>query len=136
MKHLLKSTLGIVILSAMLSTPTPAFAAQPDYQMAQSSHRLLTTSLPETDLTPFTQEVSHPHGTTVFGLPVNEGPIDRTIRGIVAAGLIGTAIYGLTTKQISEPISYTLLGVSAIPTLTAATGFCPIYPLFGIDYTF
>jgi len=77
------------------------------------------------------------HGTTLFGLPVNEGPIDRSLRAVVAAGLIGTGIYGLMNPTvISEPVAYTLLGVSAIPTLTAATGYCPIYQLVGIDYTF
>jgi hypothetical protein len=29
-----------------------------------------------------------------------------------------------------------LVGVSAIPFATAATGYCPIYQLFGVDYTF
>lgn len=76
------------------------------------------------------------HGTTLFGLPVNEGPIDRTLRAVVAAGLIGTGIYGLSTGNINTPVSATLLGVAAIPTLTAATGYCPLYSLFGIDYTF
>lgn len=77
-----------------------------------------------------------PHGTTVFGLPVNEGPIDRSLRALVAAGLIGTGIYGLTTGNINTPVSATLLGVAAIPTLTAATGYCPLYSLFGVEYTF
>jgi len=77
------------------------------------------------------------HGTTIFGLPINEGPIDRSLRAVVAAGLIGTGIYGLMNPTvISEPVAYTLLGISAIPTLTAATGYCPIYQLIGIDYTF
>ncbi len=76
------------------------------------------------------------HGTTLFGLPVNEGPIDRTLRAVVAAGLIGTGIYGLTTGSINTPVSATLLGVAAIPALTAATGYCPLYSLFGVEYTF
>lgn len=77
-----------------------------------------------------------PHGTTVFGLPINEGPVDRSLRALVAAGLIGTGIYGLTTGNINTPVSATLLGVAAIPTLTAATGYCPLYSLFGVAYTF
>ena len=76
------------------------------------------------------------HGTTLFGLPVNEGPIDRTLRAVVAAGLIGTGIYGLSTGSINTPVSATLLGVAAIPALTAATGYCPLYSLFGVEYTF
>ena len=81
--------------------------------------------------------ISQDHGTTLFGLPVNEGPIDRSIRAVIAAGLIGTGIYGLMNPTaISPPVAYTLLGVSAIPTLTAATGYCPLYQLAGIDYSF
>ncbi len=76
------------------------------------------------------------HGTTLFGLPVNEGPIDRSLRALVAAALIGTGIYGLSTGAINTPVSATLLGVAAIPTLTAATGYCPLYSLFGVDYSF
>ncbi len=75
-------------------------------------------------------------GTTIFGLPQNMGPVDRILRGVIAAGLIGTGIYGLSTGNISQPISYTLLGVSAVPIVTGASGYCPLYQLFGLDYSF
>ena len=74
--------------------------------------------------------------TTIFGLPQNMGPIDRTLRGVVAAGLIGAGAYGLSTKAMSPELSYTLIGVSAIPIVTGASGYCPLYQLFGVDYSF
>ncbi|PIQ25369.1 DUF2892 domain-containing protein [bacterium (Candidatus Blackallbacteria) CG17_big_fil_post_rev_8_21_14_2_50_48_46] len=72
-------------------------------------------------------------------MPVNEGPIDRVIRGVVAVGLIGTGIYGLSTNAFganTAAISWSMIGVGVIPTATAATGYCPLYQLFGVDYTF
>jgi hypothetical protein len=76
------------------------------------------------------------HRTTIFGLPLNEGPIDRVARGVIAASLIGLGAYGLASKDLSTPVSGVLLGVSAIPAATAATGYCPLYQLFGVDYSF
>ncbi|MBF2053766.1 MAG: DUF2892 domain-containing protein, partial [Candidatus Sericytochromatia bacterium] len=69
-------------------------------------------------------------------MPLNMGPTDRILRSVIALGLIGTGIYGLSTQQINAPLSWTLIGVAAIPTATAATGFCPLYPLFGVEYSF
>jgi len=74
--------------------------------------------------------------TTLFGLPLNMGPIDRVLRGVIALGLIGTGIYGLSTNQLSAPLSWSLIGVAAIPTATAATGYCPLYQVFGLEYSF
>lgn len=74
--------------------------------------------------------------TTIFGLPLNEGPVDRTLRFLVGAGLAGAGVYGLTTKNISPEISWGLVGFSAIPFATSATGYCPIYQVFGLKYTF
>lgn len=74
--------------------------------------------------------------TTIFGLPQNMGPIDRSIRGVIAAGLIGTGIYGLSTGNIGKEVSGVLLGVSVIPIATASTGYCPLYQLFGLKYSF
>ncbi|MFN8576564.1 MAG: DUF2892 domain-containing protein [Candidatus Sericytochromatia bacterium] len=64
------------------------------------------------------------------------GPIDRSVRGVIAAGLIGTGIYGLSTGNIGKEVSGVLLGVSVIPIATAATGYCPLYQLFGLKYSF
>ncbi|MEK7434325.1 MAG: DUF2892 domain-containing protein [Cyanobacteriota bacterium] len=74
--------------------------------------------------------------TTIFGLPLNEGPIDRTMRVTVGLGLLGAGIYGLSTKAISPEISWSMVGVSAVPLATGASGYCPIYQLFGLKYTF
>lgn len=74
--------------------------------------------------------------TTVFGLPLNMGPGDRIIRGVIAAGLIGAGSYGFATCNFPPALSGTLLGVSAIPIATAATGYCPLYSVFGIKYSF
>lgn len=73
--------------------------------------------------------------TTIFGLPLNEGPVDRVLRGVVAATLVGIGSYRLYTNQGSATWSGVILGVSLIPILTAATGYCPLYHLFGVDYT-
>lgn len=74
--------------------------------------------------------------TTIFGLPQNMGPIDRSLRGVIAAGLIGTGIYGLSTDAITKEASWTMIGVSAIPIATASTGYCPLYQVFGLKYSF
>ncbi|MEM4398041.1 MAG: DUF2892 domain-containing protein [Candidatus Woesearchaeota archaeon] len=74
--------------------------------------------------------------TTVFGLPQNMGPIDRTLRAIIATGLIGTGIYGLTSNNLNKELSIALMGISIIPIATASTGYCPLYQLVGIEYSF
>jgi hypothetical protein len=74
--------------------------------------------------------------TTIFGLPLNEGPGDRIIRGVIAASLIGVATWGLVSNQMDGWVSGVLYGVSAIPALTAITGYCPLYHLFGLKYSF
>ena len=74
--------------------------------------------------------------TTIFGLPQNMGPIDRSLRGVIAAGLLGTGIYGLSTGAITKEASWTMIGVSAIPIATASTGYCPLYQVFGLKYSF
>jgi hypothetical protein len=125
---------GSVLTTSLVSVASPASALMTldaDTRAQTWSARPL-----ETALIPRILPELAAHGTTVFGLPVNEGPIDRSLRALVAAGLIGTGIYGLSTGNISTPVSATLLGVAAIPTLTAATGYCPLYSLFGVDYSF
>ncbi len=76
------------------------------------------------------------HGTTLFGLPKNEGPVDRIVRGVIAGTLIGLGSYGLASKNFSTVTSGVLLGVAAIPATTAAVGYCPLYQVAGVDYTF
>ena len=127
----IKAVISSVLAASTLLWTTPALA---EWQITHNSQPIMASqnlSFPEFSMSPET-----PHDTTLFGLPVNEGPIDRSLRALIAAGLIGTGIYGLSTGQISTPVSATLLGVATVPTLTAATGYCPLYSLFGVNYTF
>jgi hypothetical protein len=57
--------------------------------------------------------------------------------GEVAWRFLGVGTWGLSTSgHLSETTTGILVGVSAIPFATAATGYCPIYQLFAVDYTF
>ena len=59
----------------------------------------------------------------------NEGTLDRIIRGIaaVAAVIVAAAIgFGTVAGVI-------LLVVAAILAVTAVTGFCPLYRVFGLS---
>jgi len=117
-----------------LNTPTvdlPSVAL--NYDLGHDLRQELQT---QPALLSFSASAAPAHGTTIFGLPLNMGPIDRILRGVIAAGLIGTGIYGLSSNAISAPISWTLIGVATIPTATAATGYCPLYQLFGLEYSF
>jgi hypothetical protein len=77
------------------------------------------------------------HGTTIFGLPKNIGPVDRVARAVIGAALLGAGVWGLSTDgNLSTTTSAILTGVSAIPLATAATGYCPLYQVVGVDYTF
>lgn len=121
-------------LFALSLNVLPLQAQASPITVEHSSYQAQSVDVPSIS---FAASADMDHGTTLFGLPLNEGPIDRSLRAVVALGLIGTGVYGLMNPNtISAPISYTLLGVSAIPTLTAATGYCPLYQLFGLDYSF
>ena len=74
--------------------------------------------------------------TTVFGLPRNVGPGDRVLRTVIWLGLAGAGIYGLASGELSDTTSGVLLGVSAVPLATAATGYCPLYQVLGIERSF
>jgi hypothetical protein len=74
--------------------------------------------------------------TTVFGLPRNVGPVDRVLRTVIGLGLIGLGAYGLASDEFSPTASGVMLGVSAVPLLTAATAYCPLYQAFGVDESF
>jgi hypothetical protein len=77
------------------------------------------------------------HGTTIFGLPKNMGPIDRVARAVIGSALLGVGVWGLSTSgHLSGTTSGVLVGVSAIPFATAASGYCPLYQLVGVDYSF
>lgn len=74
--------------------------------------------------------------TTIFGLPKNVGPGDRVLRTVIGLGLAGLGAYGLATDEMSGTTSGILLGVSSIPLATAATGYCPLYQVIGIERSF
>ena len=74
--------------------------------------------------------------TTLFGLPQNVGTVDRVVRGVVAAGLIGFGAYQLAKDDPNKTLGGVLLGVSAVPAATGASGYCPLYQLLGIDTNF
>ena len=61
-------------------------------------------------------------------MKVNEGIVDRAIRILVAAVLIGV---GLGVVGGTGGIIMAVIGV--IPALTGLSGFCPLYIPFGID---
>lgn len=132
-KHLLTTSLALLAISFQLQA-APALAAETITLEPLPAPAFESSAL---SFEPIQLQAAGDHGTTLFGLPVNEGSIDRSIRAVIAAGLIGTGIYGLMNPTtIPAPVSYSLLGVSAIPVLTAATGYCPLYQLVGVDYTF
>ncbi len=71
--------------------------------------------------------------TTVFGLPRNVGTVDRIIRGVIAAALIGLGTYRAATDAPLPGWTVAAFVGSAIPALTAITGYCPLYHAFGWD---
>lgn len=56
--------------------------------------------------------------------PCNTGVLDRAIRGAIGSATLGAGVY------LS---SYLLVGLGALPFLTGASGFCPLYALLGLD---
>lgn len=57
----------------------------------------------------------------------NEGPVDRLIRAVVGLALIGVSFMAAGALKIA------LIVVGAVALVTAATGFCLLYTLLGID---
>lgn len=134
---LLTALVTLLTLMPTHSFASPALSNSPEaIQIQHQPWQQAFARSTEVPLIAFSAEAEALRETTILGLPLNMGPIDRILRGVVALGLIGTGIYGLSTQQINAPLSWTLIGVAAIPTATAATGFCPLYPLFGVEYSF
>lgn len=59
---------------------------------------------------------------------VNMGIIDRAVRVVVAAVLIGVGL-----GVVRGPVGIAMAAVGVIPLLTGLSGFCPLYVPFGID---
>lgn len=63
---------------------------------------------------------------------VNVGPVDRTLRFLVAAILFAIAF--LDNPIVSGHTAKTIIGVFAcIPFFTALFRFCPLYTLIGVN---
>ncbi|MDP2014472.1 MAG: DUF2892 domain-containing protein [Actinomycetota bacterium] len=59
----------------------------------------------------------------------NEGTLDRILRVVIAAAaVVAAAVIGFTTVA-----GIVLLVVGAVMLITAASGFCPLYRLFGLS---
>jgi hypothetical protein len=136
---LLATTLIAGLVSPVLAEPTSLSFDQP----VRHPHALVYTAslaAPTSETAPpiaTTPDTGREHGTTIFGLPKNMGPGDRIARAVIGSALLGVGIWGLSTSgHLSDTTSGVLVGVSAIPFATAATGYCPLYQLFGVDYTF
>jgi hypothetical protein len=61
-------------------------------------------------------------------MKINEGTIDRTIRGVVGVILL---IVGLVVVKGTIGIVLDVLG--GILLVTGIVGFCPLYTLFGVS---
>ncbi|MFN4245370.1 MAG: DUF2892 domain-containing protein [Brevinematia bacterium] len=57
---------------------------------------------------------------------VNEGPVDRIIRGILSVGLIVGGVFSSGILQI------VLIALGLIIGITAITGFCGLYAILGV----
>ncbi len=57
----------------------------------------------------------------------NESSLDRIIRVVVGIALLATGLL------MTGPIKWTLLALAAIALITAVTGFCLLYKIFGIN---
>lgn len=58
----------------------------------------------------------------------NVGTVDRAIRLVIAAVLIGVGL-----GVVRGPGGIAMAAIGAIPLLTGLSGFCPLYVPFGID---
>lgn len=62
-------------------------------------------------------------------MTTNESALDRLVRVVIAvAAVAGGIVVGTGTVM-----SWVLFAVAAIMLITAATGFCPLYRVFGVS---
>lgn len=59
----------------------------------------------------------------------NEANLDRIIRAVVAVA----ALFGAIAVGVGSALGIILIVVAAIMGVTAATGFCPLYRVFGLS---
>lgn len=60
----------------------------------------------------------------LFGMKINEGTVDRTLRIAAGLGILSLTIVGPKTL-------WGLVGI--VPLLTGTVGFCPLYTALGIN---
>ena len=58
----------------------------------------------------------------------NEGSLDRILRTVAGGALVLLMLFGV----VSGVLGWLVLALGAILLVTGATGFCPLYALFGI----
>lgn len=73
---------------------------------------------------------------TIFGLPRNVGTLDRVIRIVAGLALAGVGAFGLYDQDFDDGWAAVMIGVSSLPLLTGAIGYCPLYHVFGWDTNF
>jgi len=59
---------------------------------------------------------------------INEGTIDRAIRGVVGIILLAVGLF-----VVRGPIGIVLDVIGAVLLVTSIVGFCPLYTLFGLN---
>ena len=62
-------------------------------------------------------------------MKTNEGKVDRLIRGAGGAVLVGLAV----AAGVTEVAGILMIAVAAVLLLTAISGFCPLYRVFGVS---
>jgi hypothetical protein len=62
-------------------------------------------------------------------MTTNESTTDRVLRVVLAA----VAIVGAVVVGAGSTVGIVLLVVAGVLLLTAATGFCPLYRVFGVS---
>lgn len=130
---------SLTLLAALCAAPA-AYAQDatlPAYPTVSTS--ALGANLPTPAWLPSATPKSAPDvsaETTIFGLPKNVGPVDRVLRGVVAAALIGLGTWAVVDDDVSDGAGAAMLSVAAVPAATGATGYCPLYQLLGIDTSF
>lgn len=60
-------------------------------------------------------------------MKTNENAIDRIIRVIIGIVLLAAGL------MLTGPVKWVVLALAAISLVTAATGFCLLYKLFGLS---
>lgn len=62
-------------------------------------------------------------------MKLNMGSTDKVVRLLLAA----IFLLLFFTNMVSGVLGYVLLGLAGVFILTSLIGFCPLYPLFGIN---